>query len=57
MSNFTLHDLEKRVRERAQASADVSYTRKLIDRGAPGVHFYTLNQAPLSVEIWRRLGL
>ena len=33
MSNFTLHDLEKRVRERAQASADVSYTRKLIDRG------------------------
>ena len=33
MSNFTLHDLEKRVKERAQASADVSYTRKLIDRG------------------------
>src|SRR5579862_2478002 len=33
MSGFTLHDLEKRVRERAQASPDVSYTRKLIDRG------------------------
>ena len=33
MSTFNLHDLEKRVRERAQASADVSYTRKLIDRG------------------------
>jgi len=33
MSAFTLHDLEKRVQERAQASADVSYTRKLIDRG------------------------
>jgi phosphoribosyl-ATP pyrophosphohydrolase len=33
MSAFTLHDLEKRVRERAQESADVSYTRKLIDRG------------------------
>ena len=30
---FTLQDLEKRVRERAQASADVSYTRKLIDKG------------------------
>ena len=31
--SFTIHDLEKRVRERAQASPDVSYTRKLIDRG------------------------
>jgi phosphoribosyl-ATP pyrophosphohydrolase len=33
MAPFTLHDLEKRVQERAKASADVSYTRKLIDRG------------------------
>ena len=33
MADFTLQDLEKRVRERAQASADVSYTRKLLDRG------------------------
>jgi phosphoribosyl-ATP pyrophosphohydrolase len=33
MASFTLHDLEKRVQERAKASADVSYTRKLIDRG------------------------
>jgi phosphoribosyl-ATP pyrophosphohydrolase len=33
MATFTLHDLEKRVQERAQASADVSYTRKLVDRG------------------------
>ena len=31
--NFTLNDLEKRVQERAQASPDVSYTRKLLDRG------------------------
>ena len=30
---FTLHDLEKRVHERAQASADVSYTRALLDKG------------------------
>jgi phosphoribosyl-ATP pyrophosphohydrolase len=30
---FTLNDLEKRVQERAQASAEVSYTRKLLDRG------------------------
>ena len=33
MAPFSLHDLEKRVQERALASADVSYTRKLIDRG------------------------
>ncbi len=33
MATFTLHDLEKRVEERARASADVSYTRKLLDRG------------------------
>jgi phosphoribosyl-ATP pyrophosphohydrolase len=33
MTNFTLHDLEKRVKMRAQESADVSYTRKLLDRG------------------------
>jgi len=31
--SFTLHDLEQRVRERAEASPDVSYTRKLLDRG------------------------
>ena len=34
MAKFTIHDLEQRVHERAQASADVSYTRKLLDRGA-----------------------
>ena len=33
MVPFTLHDLEKRVQERARQSADVSYTRKLLDRG------------------------
>jgi phosphoribosyl-ATP pyrophosphohydrolase len=33
MANFTLHDLAARVKERAQATPDVSYTRKLIDRG------------------------
>src|SRR5687768_13196026 len=33
MSNFTLHDLDRRVRERAKVSADLSYTRKLLDRG------------------------
>jgi len=33
MPVFTLHDLERRVQARAQESADVSYTRKLLDRG------------------------
>jgi phosphoribosyl-ATP pyrophosphohydrolase len=33
MSAFTVHDLEKRVQDRARATADVSYTRKLLDRG------------------------
>ena len=33
MTSFTLYDLEKRVAERAGASAEVSYTRKLLDRG------------------------
>ena len=33
MSSFTLADLEKRVHERAQASASESYTRALLDKG------------------------
>jgi phosphoribosyl-ATP pyrophosphohydrolase len=33
MATFTLRDLEKRVNDRARESADVSYTRKLLDRG------------------------
>ena len=33
MSKFTLADLEQRVKERAKAGADVSYTRKLLDKG------------------------
>jgi phosphoribosyl-ATP pyrophosphohydrolase len=33
MADFTLTDLERRVAERAQASAADSYTRALIDKG------------------------
>lgn len=33
MSKFTLDDLEKRIQERAQASPESSYTRKLLDKG------------------------
>ncbi len=33
MSKFTLADLEQRIVDRAQASPELSYTRKLLDEG------------------------
>jgi phosphoribosyl-ATP pyrophosphohydrolase len=33
MNKFTIYDLEARIRQRATASPESSYTRKLLDRG------------------------
>jgi phosphoribosyl-ATP pyrophosphohydrolase len=33
MASFTVHDLAETIRQRADASPEVSYTRKLLDRG------------------------
>jgi len=39
--------------------ADVvaSLCARLLDQGAPGLHFYTMNAAAPTLEIWRRAGL
>lgn len=34
MNRFTLADLEQRISDRATAPAELSYTRKLLDKGA-----------------------
>jgi methylenetetrahydrofolate reductase (NADPH) len=31
--------------------------QRLLEQGAPGLHFYTMNRADLTTELWHRLGL
>lgn len=47
-------------RESIRAFGDEVVTRlceRLLDGGAPGLHFYTLNQALPSIRVWRNLDL
>ena len=52
----SLHDDKAAIRE---FGLDVvtALCDKLLAAGAPGLHFYTLNQAGLTSTIWQRLGL
>jgi methylenetetrahydrofolate reductase (NADPH) len=42
---------------RLGADVVTSLCQRLLERGAPGLHFYTMNQAAPTLAIWERLGL
>jgi methylenetetrahydrofolate reductase (NADPH) len=63
-------DIPRWVRKRLEAYGDdrasirafglevvTDLCRRLLEQGAPGLHFYTLNQAEAVMGIWRNLGL
>jgi methylenetetrahydrofolate reductase (NADPH) len=35
----------------------VEMCQRLLDKGAPGLHFYTMNQSAPTLKLWRELGL
>jgi methylenetetrahydrofolate reductase (NADPH) len=58
-----VHDIFKPLREDEEATrkAGIEFAVKqcqdLLDRGAPGLHFFSLNKVEPTREIWNRLGL
>ena len=58
-----VHDIFKPLSDDEEATREagiefaVRQCQDLLDRGAPGLHFFTLNRVEPAKEIWRRLGL
>jgi methylenetetrahydrofolate reductase (NADPH) len=58
-----VHEIFKPIRNDDAATKEagiefaVRQCRDLLERGAPGLHFFTLNRTEPTREIWRRLGL
>jgi methylenetetrahydrofolate reductase (NADPH) len=58
-----VHDIFQPIRDDEEATREagiefaVRQCHDLLDRGAPGLHFFTLNKVEPTREIWKRLGL
>jgi len=58
-----VHDIFQPIGDDEEATREagiefaVRQCRDLLDRGAPGLHFFTLNKVEPTREIWKRLGL